>query len=297
MGSQTTGQKKRPNGSIWFRNTALKYWAKLMGRRLFWIQRAKSSSSTEQNERETQNVSSAEDSDEVKPSANFHIVGLKKNDIAEETVHYNQDNHVIEKPKMKTPKSKKIRRKLSSTLWFENPYTQNFGWSETATFEKNVWRVSRKVELPMNFLQFLGKSPKDSVCCLQVTKLWSLPEAVKRQLVDELHFGHPGSTKMLTESNIFQWSGRRKEIENKSSKCTACMSSGKNLKYQLPLMEKIKLLVLTEPATEIQNDFSGKLRNKRVIGEPCIFMGIDRYSKWLVVWICKSTETKEVKTF
>ena len=37
--------------------------------------------------------------------------------------------------------------------------------------------------------------------------------------------------------------------------------------------------------------------NKHVTGEPNIFTGIDRYNKWPVVRICKSTETKEVIKF
>ena len=41
------------------------------------------------------------------------------------------------------------------------------------------------------------------------------------------------------------------------------MSSGKNLKYQLPKHEFGKLKTLTEPGQEIQIDFSGKLNNKK----------------------------------
>ena len=50
--------------------------------------------------------------------------------------------------------------------------------------------------------------------------------------------------------------------KDKCNTCTACMSSGKNLKYQLPSTEKMKLPALAEPGQEIQIDFSGKLHNK-----------------------------------
>ena len=103
-----------------------------------------------------------------------------------------------------------------------------------------------------------------------------VPEELKRPVVDAFHFGHPGSTKMLAESSTFWWSGMKKDIENKCSTCTACMSSGKNLKYQLPSTAKIKLPALTEPRQEIQIDSSGKLQNKHVTGEPYILIGIDR---------------------
>ena len=124
-----------------------------------------------------------------------------------------------------------------------------------------------------------------------------IPGELKRPVVDALHFGHPGSTKMVVESIIFWWSGMKKNIANKCSTCTACMSSGKNSKYQLPLTENFRLPALTEPGPEIQTDFSGKLHSKLVTGEPYIFIGIDEYSKWPVVRICNSTKTREVIKF
>ena len=54
---------------------------------------------------------------------------------------------------------------------------------------------------------------------------------LKRPLVDALNFGHPGSTKMLAENSIFRWSGMKKDKKSKCSTFTACMSSGKNVKY------------------------------------------------------------------
>ena len=37
----------------------------------------------------------------------------------------------------------------------------------------------------------------------------AIPEELKKQVVDALHFGHSDSTKTLAESNIFWWSGKR----------------------------------------------------------------------------------------
>ena len=70
-------------------------------------------------------------------------------------------------------------------------------------------------------------------------------------------------------------SGTKKDIENKRGTRTACMSSGKSLKNQLPLTKKNKLPVLTEPRQEIKFDFSGKLENEHVTGEPYILIGCD----------------------
>ena len=75
------------------------------------------------------------------------------------------------------------------------------------------------------------------------------------------------------------------------------MSSGKNLKYQLPKNEFGELKTLTEPGQEIQIDFSGKLNNKKLNGEHQILIAIDRFSKWPTAETCKSSETKEVKNF
>ena len=86
----------------------------------------------------------------------------------------------------------------------------------------------------------------------------------------------------------------KKDIENRCSTCTTCMSSGENLKYQIPSTEKIRLPALTKSGREVQADFSGKLHNKYVTGEPYNLIGIDRYSKWPVVWICKSSEANQV---
>ena len=88
----------------------------------------------------------------------------------------------------------------------------------------------------------------------------------------------------------------RKAIENKCSTCTAGMSSGKILKYQLPSTEKI-LPVLTEPSEEMQIDFYGKLLDKHITGEPYNLFGIDPSGKWPVVRVWKSTETKAVIKF
>ena len=70
---------------------------------------------------------------------------------------------------------------------------------------------------------------------------------------------------------------KSKKIEEKYTACTACRSSGKLLKFQLPMTEDVSLPVSTEPGREIQIDFSCKLQNKQVTGELYILIGIGRY--------------------
>ena len=120
---------------------------------------------------------------------------------------------------------------------------------------------------------------------------------LRKKLLDTLHFGDAGATKMTTEAKIFWWPNMLKEIEDKTKNCVACMSSGKNLIFELPKNEFGKLKTITEPGQEIQINFSGKLNNKKVNGEYQIVIAIDRFSKWPTAKIRKSSETKEVINF
>ena len=85
----------------------------------------------------------------------------------------------------------------------------------------------------------------------------------------------------------------RRKVKN----CIACLSSGKNLKDQLPKTESGKLKTLTEPGQEIQIDFTGKLNNKKLNGENQLLIAVDRFSKWPTIKICKTSETKKVINF
>ena len=124
-----------------------------------------------------------------------------------------------------------------------------------------------------------------------------IPIDLRRRLLDILHFGHAGMTKMETEAKIFWWPTKKSDIEMKVKDCTACLASGKNLKYQLPSKHYGKLGNLTEPGQEIQIDFTGKLHNQKIHGDVQILIAVDRFSKWPTVKICKTAETKEVIQF
>ena len=87
----------------------------------------------------------------------------------------------------------------------------------------------------------------------------------------------------------------RKDVEQKVKDCTACLATGKNLKYQIPKNQYGKLEKISEPGQELQIDFTGKLHNKKLNGEPQILIAIDRFSKWPTAKVCKTSDTKEVK--
>ena len=124
-----------------------------------------------------------------------------------------------------------------------------------------------------------------------------VPTELRKKLLDTQHLGHAGTTKMIAGAKMFWWPNINKDIEEKVKNFIACLSSGKNLKYQIPKNENGKLKILTEPGQEIQIDFAGKLHNKKLNGESQLLIAIDRFSKWPTVKICETTKTKEVINF
>ena len=63
------------------------------------------------------------------------------------------------------------------------------------------------------------------------------------------------------------------------------------------MIEKISLPVMTEPGHETEIDFSGKIHMEHITDKPYILIRIDRYIKWPVVRIRKSTKVKKVIEF
>ena len=63
---------------------------------------------------------------------------------------------------------------------------------------------------------------------------------------------------MLSDAKVFWWPEMRKDIEQKVKDCTACLATGKNLKYQIPkkLIRKIRKTIRTR--TTITNRFYQK---------------------------------------
>ena len=89
----------------------------------------------------------------------------------------------------------------------------------------------------------------------------------------------------------------RKDIEQKVEDYTACRTTGKNLKYQIPKNQYGKLEKLSELGKELQIDFTGKLHNKNLNGEPQILIAIDWFSKWPTAKIYETSDEEEVISF
>ena len=82
-----------------------------MGEGSFEFNEPRASSSTEQNINKPGIVSSTEECEVLRPSAIISIVGLKDYNIAKQTIHYIQVNHVIEKPKTKNTEAEENLKK------------------------------------------------------------------------------------------------------------------------------------------------------------------------------------------
>ena len=113
-----------------------------------------------------------------------------------------------------------------------------------------------------------------------------IPKSLQFTVLQLLHTGHIGYSKMLAEARCFWWREMEYEIEEKAKRCKPCIAAGKNLKTQLPLTEKNKLEELTKPGEELQLDFSGNLPE---YGNIYLLVSIDRFSKWPMAKICQNT--------
>ena len=89
----------------------------------------------------------------------------------------------------------------------------------------------------------------------------------------------------------------KQDIENKVKDCTACLALGKKPKNQLQKTNYGKIEKLSNPDQEIQIDFTGKLHNKHTHRETQILIAVDKFSKWPIVKLCKSSEIKEIINF
>ena len=124
-----------------------------------------------------------------------------------------------------------------------------------------------------------------------------VPEELEKEVVDALRCGHPESTKMLAEGNIFWWAGMRKDKKKKLSKCTAHMSSAMKMKYLTPMTKNEQSTGIDRTGMKNTNRFSGELHKKHATGEPYNLIGIDRYSNWPCVRLCKNSEAGDSLVF
>ena len=233
---------------------------------------------TEEGEIEPEQPETEEDS-LILRGDNLPIVDLSKFNTEGKEAHYIQINHTVGK----LSENKKITEDTIEKAKFEFMMDLKTLIRRTAIDpELTRVRISMRREdreaTPEGYKQVFGK----------LSIRWGLifmddqivvPVDLLRRLLDIIHFGHAGLTKMTAEAKIFWWPNITRDIENKAKDYTACLASGKNLKYQLPKSHYGNLKTLTEPGQEIQIDFTGKLHNKKINEDVQILIAIDRFSK------------------
>ena len=115
-----------------------------------------------------------------------------------------------------------------------------------------------------------------------------VPINLRTTVISVLHKGHPAINKMTLSAKHFWWPKLTEAIQRKCDSCIPCKLSGKNLKPNIPKTEQNSLPPLSAPNEEIQLDFIGPItdQNRRFY----ILLSMDRYSKWPVASLCKTTD-------
>ena len=244
-----------------------------------------------------QNTVDTEEDSVIMRGDNLPIVDLSKYHTEGKEAHYIQINHIVgrltENKKMTEENIKKAEFNFMLDL---KTLISKTAIDPEMTRVRTSMRREKKDSAPEGYRAVFDKlSVRWGL--VFVDDQIAVPIDLRRRLIEILHFGHSGITKMLSDAKIFWWPEMRKDIEQRVKDCTACLATGKNLKYQIPKNKYGKLEKLSEPGQEIQIDFTGKLHNKNLNGEPQILIAIDRFSKWPTAKICKTSETKEVTSF
>ena len=122
-------------------------------------------------------------------------------------------NHIIEKPKIENGEAEENHKKaeLNFLVDLKTPIVK-FSVGLKLLHSKICFRNNQKEQAPKNFFSVFTELTEQFDLIFAGDKIVKTEE-MKKEVVDALHFGHPGSSKMLAKSNIFWWSEMRKYIE------------------------------------------------------------------------------------
>jgi hypothetical protein len=106
-----------------------------------------------------------------------------------------------------------------------------------------------------------------------------IPSVGRQRMLDNLHLGHPGASRMkaLARSNIW-WPNMDREIEEKSASCIRCQQ-------QQPEEPSVPLRPWPTPSrpwSRLHVDYAGPLRGKMLL------VIVDAFSKWIDIHITAS---------
>ena len=112
-------------------------------------------------------------------------------------------------------------------------------------------------------------------------------------LLDILHFGNSRNLEHDDRSKDLLVTRDAEDIDQKAKHCTACLATGKNIRYQIWKNHYESWKFLTESGQVLQKDFNWKLHNKTLNVEPQIVFAIVRFSKWPAATSCVRKRQKQ----
>ena len=121
--------------------------------------------------------------------------------------------------------------------------------------------------------------------------LWGIrvlvPEPGREAVLDELHCGHPGITKMRSLARMYVWwPSIDSDIEKSVRRCTECQ----NVQSTPPVAPLHPWKWPTHPRARLHIDFAGPFQNKTFL------VVVDAHSKWVEAMVVSSTSSTAVIT-
>ena len=197
---------------------------------------------TEENPEEGEINQELEDTEEdsiVLRGDNLPIVDLSKYKADEKEAKYIQINHIVGK----LTSNKKITEENIKKAEFEFMMDLKTLTSKTAT-DPEVTHVRNRMRREDREIIPDGYKPVFDKLSIRWGLVFVEDQIVvmidlRRRLMDILHLGNAGVTKMETEAKLFWWPTKKSDIETKVKDCTACLAHVKtlNINYRVNTTE------------------------------------------------------------
>ena len=131
------------------------------------------------------------------------------------------------------------------------------------------------------------KNRKDELSVENGCLLWGarviVPPQLQKQVLEEIHQGHPGIVRMKAFARCYVWwPSLNADIEKKVQNCTACQQQRK-LPPSIPIQP---WEWPQKPWTRVHIDYAGPFMGKMLL------VAVDSYSKWIDVFVVSSTSTE-----
>ena len=173
-----------------------------------------------------QNTVDTEEDSVIMRGDNLPIVDLSKYHTEGKEAHYIQINHIVgrltENKKMTEENIKKAEFNFMLDL---KTLISKTAIDPEMTRVRTSMRREEKDSAPEGYRAVFDKlSVRWGL--VFVDDQIAVPIDLRRQLIEILHFGHSGITKMLSDAKIFWWPEMRKDIEQRVKDCTTCLATG-----------------------------------------------------------------------